>query len=376
MTTVKVPFSFKHSVLAAGSETNTTFSLLKKDTVFVSAPYKDLKAPLTLDSFKKDIARKEASLHINPDIIACDLHPEYMSAKYAKTLGAGALVEVQHHHAHIASCMAESGLKGKVIGVAFDGMGYGPDGTIWGGEFLIGGYHSYRRAAHIAYATMPGGDKAVLEPIRMAFSYLYKTYKGNIAKVRTGVLLRLGKDKREIFKNMIDKKINSPLTSSAGRLFDAVASLIGVRDRISFEGEAAIALETIARGSDCSTFYGFTLKKKSGVISIEFGSMVREIISELTKREPLAAIARKFHNTLAEAVKRVCMALRREYGLNRVVLSGGVFQNNILLSGSLERLALAGFSVYSHRDISTSDRGVSLGQAVIAASKTEKKKCA
>lgn len=373
MTTVKLPFSFKHSVLAAGSETNTTFSLLKKDAVFVSGPYKDLKTPSTLDSFKNDIAQKIKSLHIKPDIIACDLHPEYMSVKYAKTFGGRALIETQHHHAHIAGCMAENGLRGKVIGVALDGAGYGPDAAIWGGEVFTAGYASFKRAAHIAYAAMPGGDKAALEPVRMAFSYLYKTYKGNIDKAPADVLGRLGKDKRTIFKEMIDKRINSPLTSSAGRLFDAVSSLAGLKDRISREGEAAAALEAAARISDCAAFYKFRLNKRGGVIIIEFNDMIKGIVSDLVKPKPLSDIARKFHNTLAEAVKRVCAALRRECGLNRVVLTGGVFQNKILLGGLLERLFAAGFSVYSHRDIPANDRGVSLGQAVIAAFKCESK---
>src|SRR3990167_628851 len=188
---VKLPFSFKHSVLATGSELNTTFSLLKKDTVFISPPYRDLKDPSVFRDFKKDITRREKAIRIKPDTIACDSHPGYISAEYARNIGGRTLVEVEHHHAHVASCMALNGLKAKVIGVAFDGTGYGGDGTMWGGEFLIAGYDSYKRAAHIAYTAMPGGDKAVLEPIRMALSYLYKAYHGGIKKVKTGVLERL-----------------------------------------------------------------------------------------------------------------------------------------------------------------------------------------
>ncbi len=369
---VKLPFSFKHPVLATGSEMNTTFSLLEKDAVFVSSPYRDLKDPSVLEDFKKDIAKEEKRLHVRPEVVACDLHPGYISAEYARNIGARTLIEVQHHHAHVASCMVENSLEAKVIGVAFDGTGYGEDATTWGGEFLVAGYGSCKRAAHIAYAAMPGGDKAVLEPIRMAFSYLYKIYHGGIKRLKAGVLERLGKDKLTIFKNMIDRNINSPLTSSAGRLFDAVSSLLDIKDRISYEGEAAIALETMARLSDCDGSYGFTFQRRNGVISIEFDKMIKEIIKDAATQAQAADMARKFHNTLCEAIKKVCVALRRDYNLNRVVLTGGVFQNKILLAGTRERLLSAGFSVYSHRNIPTNDRGVSLGQAVVAASRMEK----
>lgn len=373
---IRLPFSFRHSVLAVGSETNTSFSLLKKNAVFVSRSYNDLKTPSTFEKFKKDITGKEKALSIKPCIIACDLHPEYMSVKYAKEISGGNPVEVQHHHAHTVSCMAENGIRGKVISVAFDGTGYGQDAGMWGGEFLAAGYDSFKRAAHIASTAMPGGDKAVLEPIRMAFSYLHKTYEGNAKLARTAVLKRLGKNKSTILKNMIEKKINSPRTSSAGRLCDAVSSLIGIKDRVSFEGEAAIALEAAAEASDCRSFYDFALDKKGGAISVNFDGMIREIVREIAEQKPFFDIARKFHNTLAEAVKKVCIRLRREYRLNKVVLTGGVFQNNILFCGAKERLTRAGFLVYSHHNIPASDAGLSLGQAVIAASKMEHKRCA
>jgi len=375
MTPLKLPSFFKHSVLALGSETNTTFSLLNKDTVFLSNPYQDLKDLSVFENFKNDILKERKSAGIKPDVIACDMHPEYISAKYGRDIAGEKkgihLIEVQHHHAHVVSCMAENGLRGEVIGVAFDGTGYGADGKIWGGEFLIAGYKDFERAAHIAYVPMPGGDKAVLEPIRMAFSYLYKAYKGNVSRVKADILRRLGKEKVGIFTRMAGKCVNSPLTSSAGRLFDAVASLIGVKDSISYEGEAAIALEKIA-AAEGEGRYDFRLLANKGIIDIGFESMIKEIISDLRK-EPAAVISRKFHNTIAEAVARVSVLLRKKQDLNKVVLSGGVFQNKILLQETKKRLLGARFEVYLHSRVPSNDRGVSLGQAVIAACKCESK---
>ena len=379
MIPLKLPFSFKHSVLALGSETNTTFSLLNKDTVFLSKPYQDLKDLPAFENFKEDILKEEGSLGIEPDVIACDMHPEYISSKYGRDITKDKkdirLIEVQHHHAHAAGCMAENNLRGKVIAVTFDGTGYGSDGKMWGGEFLIAGYKDFERAAHIAYMPMPGGDRAVLEPIRMVLTYLYKAYGGCINKVPADILERLGREKSVVITNMIDKEINSPLTSSAGRLFDTVSSLLGIRDRISYEGEAAIMLEEAARSSGVKDFYDFKIRKNSG-IDIDFSETIKGIVTGIGKKEEVPDIARKFHNTLAEAIKETCLAVRKEHNLKKALLTGGVFQNKILLGEATERLDAAGFSVYYNHDVPSGDRGVSIGQAVIAASIAEKKRCA
>ena len=379
MTPLKLPFSFKHSILALGSETNTTFSLLNKDTVFLSQPYQDLKDPSVFEDFKNDILKEEKSLGIKPEIIACDMHPEYISSKYGRDIAKDRkdirLVEVQHHHAHAAACMAENNLSGKVIGVAFDGTGYGSDGKIWGGEFLIADYKDFERVGHIAYIPMPGGDRAVLEPIRMVLAYLYKAYGGYINKVPVDILERLGRDKSAVITNMMDKEINSPLTSSAGRLFDTVSSLLGIKDRISYEGEAAIMLEEAAKNSASKDCYNFKLRE-DGPINIDFSDTIKEIVSGLAKKEAISDIARKFHNTLAEAALRSCVMIHKKHKTKKVVLTGGVFQNKILLCEANERLVAAGFTVYLHHNVPAGDRGVSLGQAVIAARRAERKKCA
>ena len=381
-TSIRLPFSFENSVLATGSEIKSSFAILAGDTVFISSVFDDLRQPKVFENFKRAILKNKRNFKFEPDgipdIIACDLHPEYISVKYSKDIFEEAkkrkeklcLLEIQHHHAHIASCMAENGLRGKVIGVAFDGTGYGSDGNIWGGEFLIVDYNDFDRAAHLAYVPMPGADKAVLEPIRMAFSYLYKTYKGSVAGLKSDALRRIGKYKCSLFAEMINKDINSPLTSSAGRLFDAISSLIGVKDIISYEGEAAIELEKIA-AADSNDIYKFGVRKVGGRIVVEFWPMIKVIVSDLKNKKPLALISRKFHNTLAEAIKRVCSILRKKTKLNSVVLSGGVFKNNILLWETKRRLERARFSVYTHLKTSCADRSLSLGQAVIAANRVE-----
>ena len=373
-TSIKLPFSFKNPVLATGSELKSSFAILVRDTVSISSAFEDLRTPEVFEDFKKAIVGKKRDLRCDPRIIACDLHPEYMSTKYANELlgkGKGHISLIQHHHAHIAACMAENGLRRKVIGIAFDGTGYGSDGNIWGSEFLVADYHRFIRAGRFEYVSMPGADRAVLEPARMAFSYLYGTYKKNFSKLKLDVLKRIGKNRYSFFTEMIDKNINSPLTSSAGRLFDAVSSLIGVRDYISYEGEAAIELEKIAT-ADSKSIYDFEIKRDEGEAVISFWPMIKGIVSDLRYKKSLSLISRKFHNTLAEAIKETSVILRKKTGLNDVVLSGGVFQNRVLLQEALGRLEDAEFSVYTHSKTSCADRSLSLGQAVIAAHKTRK----
>ncbi len=382
-TSIKLPFFSKHPILATGSELKSSFAILLGSNVFISKVFDDLRRPLIFEDFKKAILNKKKEFGRDFKIIACDLHPEYISTKYAKQLLEKEkslrrkihILEIQHHHAHVTACMAEHGLRRKVIGVAFDGTGYGPDGGVWGGEFLVADYRGFERAAHLEYVPMPGADKAVLEPARMAFSYLYGTYKRNIGTLKTDVLKRIGKNRYSLFAQMIDGNINSPLTSSAGRLFDAVSSLIGIKDSISYEGEAAIELERIA-APDCSDIYDFEIKKDKGKIIITFSPMIKAIVADLKNKKPLDLISRKFHNALAEAIKRVCVMLRKKTKLNEVVLSGGVFQNRILSRETLRRLENAHFLVYTHSGTSCADRSLSLGQAVIAAHKAGSKRCA
>lgn len=375
-----MPFSFKDSVLAVGSESATGFAFLVKDRVFTSAVFDNLRDANTFEAFKKAIARKKRMLGREPGVIACDMHPEYISAKYAKGLfekrksgrpaeGKPYLLEIQHHHAHMASCMAEHGLRGRAIGVVFDGTGYGPDGNIWGGEFLAAGYGTFERMGHLEYVPMPGGDKAVSEPARMAFSHIYGAYNGNIGRLKAEALRRIGAGRCSVFAKMAKKKINSPFTSSAGRLFDAAAYLVKVKDSALRRGEGPLELERLAsseRGGRGGK-YAFKMARRGGKAVAVVGPMIKSIISDMKNKRPRPLIARKFHNTLASVAKEACVFARRRSGLKRVVLSGGVFQNKLLSRRTKKELEGAGFAVYEHQKISCADRGLPLGQAVIAA---------
>jgi len=368
--TIKIPFFSRKSVLATGAESKSSFAFLSGNTVLLSRVFDDLRDPAEFEAFKSAISKK--SRGSAPQVVAYDLHPDYISTKYAREIsekrkhGHKSFIGVQHHHAHVAACMAENRLRGKAIGVAFDGTGYGSDGNIWGGEFLIADYSGFERSAHLAYVPMPGGDKAVLEPMRMALSYLYKTYGSGIKRVKADVLRRIGKPRYSVFIEMMDRDFNSPLTSSAGRLFDAVSALLGIRDCISFKGEAAIELENTA-AEYCDEIYDFKIRSSGKGLILEFWPMIDKIVADLKNRKPVSTISRKFHNTVAEAVKDLACRLRRKRRLSNVVLSGGVFQNRILLSETKRRLKDAGFSVYTHSKTSSSDSSLSLGQAVIAA---------
>ncbi|MBN1871599.1 MAG: carbamoyltransferase HypF [Candidatus Omnitrophica bacterium] len=376
--------SFRDSVLALGAEQKGNFSLFLGGALFSGPEFGNLRNPAEFKNFEKDIKSISKSLSGSksgfPGIIACDLHPEYMSTKLAMALADGErakgrrvrLIQTQHHHAHVASCMVENGLKDKVIGVAFDGTGYGSDGHIWGGEFLVADYCDFKRAAHLAYVAMPGSDKAAEEVTRMAFSYIYSTYGEDYKTLKLKLSRVLGRDRCLLYAEMIKKKINTPLTSSVGRLFDAVSGLIGLKETISHEGEAAIELEKVA-DIHCSKRYRFVIKEDDeGRLIIEFWPMIKEIVSDLKKRESTGSISGKFHNTLAEAVMEACISIRKRNGINKVALTGGVFQNELLMIRVKRRLNDSGFSVYAHSKGKCSDIGLSIGQAVIA--RTRKKR--
>jgi hydrogenase maturation protein HypF len=271
--------------------------------------------------------------------------------------------------------MAENNLDGEVIGVAFDGTGFGLDGNIWGGEFFAGGYKSFKRAGYFEYVRMPGGEMAVKEPWRMALSYLlgiygdiYGTidYKGGINI--DGVRLFEGVKPENIrtVAQITQKGLNSPLTSSAGRMFDAVSALLGFEGRIDFEGQAAIELEYLADDLHQGG-YSYLIDESEGVLKVNISPGIKEIIKDLSYKVNKSIIASRFHETIACVVLECCMRIRGGTGLNRVVLSGGVFQNMKLLESCVLKLRKHGFSVYTHSTIPANDGGVALGQAVIAA---------
>jgi len=273
---------------------------------------------------------------------------------------------VQHHFAHVASCLAEHGVDGPAIGVAFDGTGYGDDGAIWGSEFFTFDYSGYRRRAHFAYIPLPGVDSAAREPYRMAISYLYRTYTDQMQKLELPLLKKYA-DRLQPFITMMNKGINSPVTSSCGRLFDAVASLAGIRDVMSFEGQAPIELEmAIDEPHDLSYPYQVAAQDIGADFIISFEPMIREIVADIGINKTAAFISGRFHNTIAQVIADICGRISQREGIKLVALSGGVFQNLYLLTRTVDLLRQKQFRVLTHEQVPTNDGGIALGQAVIA----------
>jgi hydrogenase maturation protein HypF len=346
-------------LLACGGELKNAFCLTKGRHAILSQHIGDLENYETLEFFEETLGNLKKLFRVEPRAVAHDLHPQYLTTKYALERSGLRAVGVQHHHAHIASCMAEHALAGEVIGVAFDGTGYGTDGAIWGAEFLVAGYAGFTRRAHLRYVPLAGGDVAVRENWRAALGYLTDTFGAGatmegVAEERVRVVLR-----------MIATGLNTVPTSSCGRLFDAVAALIGVRREVTFEGQAAIELETIAESGERGR-YEFGIEG-DGPWEIDFRPLVVEILRDVA---PAPVKAAKFHNTLTEATAEVCRRMARETGLRRVCLSGGTFQNMRLLGTTTAALRRSGLEVYVHALVPPNDGGIALGQAAIAAAES------
>ncbi|MCP4535731.1 MAG: carbamoyltransferase HypF [Chloroflexi bacterium] len=357
---VHLPFSVPQ-VMAVGGELKNTFCLTRERYAFLSQHIGDMENYETLRFFEQMVEQLERTFRIEPEIIVHDMHPTYLSTRYAKEqVTIGKQVAVQHHHAHIAACMAENGLSGEqpVIGVAFDGTGYGTDGAIWGGEFLIADYGSFRRAAHLKYVPLPGGDAAIRRPYRTAMAHLWSAgipWEDDLPPVAASPAAE-----RTILVQQLERELNAVSTSSIGRLFDAVSALAGVCQEINYEAQAAIELEGLVK-KGVEDAYPFDLGEQ-----IDPAPCIRAIVADVRARVPVGVIAVKFHNGLAAMVRDVCLQLRDETGLDQVALSGGVFQNITLLERTVALLQVAGFTVYTHQLVPPNDGGISLGQAVIA----------
>jgi hydrogenase maturation protein HypF len=373
---VPVPIFLKEDqpeVLAVGGELKNTICLTKGKHAFLSQHIGDLENQESYGFFNEAINHLKNILEIEPQVIAYDLHPDYFSTKWAQQQAGVPTIGVQHHHAHIASCMTENHLDGQVIGFALDGTGYGTDGQIWGGELLIGGYEGFERTAHFEYMPLPGGAMAIHEPWRMAVSYLAHHFGDDFLKLDIPFVRQLDRKKTDLLLRMIKQKINSPLTSSCGRLFDAVAAVIGVRQQVNYEAQAAIELEmSIDREGDDEA-YPFDVLNETKPWKISTKPVFEALIADLKLKVPTGAISRRFHNGLVQTFVSLATDIRSQSGLNRVCLSGGTF-HNIYLSEELEaELSLEGFEVYSQRDVPAGDGGLSLGQALIAAHQFSKK---
>jgi len=364
---VHLPFRSRQ-ILACGAELKSTFCLTRDNHAFVSQHIGDLENLETMEHFETTLELYKKLFRIEPEVVAYDMHPEYLSTKYAKSLGEREklpLVPVQHHHAHIVSCMVENGVADKVMGVAFDGTGYGTDGRIWGGEFLIVDYKGFERVGHFEYVPLPGGTVAIERPYRMAMSYLLTLLGKDALAPDLAFLKEVSSQEIDLVVKQVEKGINSPWTSSSGRLFDAVSALIGVRGRIDYEAQAAIEMEMAADERERWS-YPFSVVERDGVNVVHFKGMFSGIIQDLKGGVAQGMIAMKFHRTMAEVVVLMCLRLSARNGIKKVALSGGVFQNRLLLRLTVAALEKAGFEVLTHSKAPTNDGGVSLGQAVIA----------
>jgi hydrogenase maturation protein HypF len=329
--------------------------------VFISQHIGDLETTMALAAFHRTVADLPRLYEAQPELVACDLHPDYISTKYAAS--AYLTVErVQHHWAHVLACMAENELEPPVLGVSWDGTGYGTDGTIWGGEFLVPVQDSFQRVAHLRQFRLPGGEMAVKEPRRTAVAVLYEIWGQNGLEDRDlAPVAEFSKTELGLIRQMLAKGINAPVTSSAGRLFDAVAALVGARQQVTFEGQAAMELESLIEPGMTSV-YPFELSNGVPQI-IDWAPMIGEILVDLRKGVSQGAIAAKFHNTLAEIIIEVA----RQVVTPRIVLTGGCFQNRYLLEQAVQRLSQVGFKPYWHQRVPPNDGGIALGQIAAAA---------
>ena len=385
---IRLPFRTKQA-LGCGAEEKNTFCLTKDNYAFLSQHIGDMENMETLEHFDNTISLYKRLFHIEPEVVAHDLHPDYLATKYARELGESGmkLVPVQHHHAHIASCLADNGLDSRVIGVAFDGTGMGADGNIWGGEFLVADYHSFRRAGHLEYLPLPGGAAAIKKPYRTAIGYILTLLGENALKA---VIAREAKQSQlasieqvseveiEVIKRQIERRINSPLCSSMGRLFDAISALLGIRGEIDYEGQAAVELEMAAYSSIIAMSlsdeaisgnnesYPYRIVEDEGIRIVRLGDLLSAVIEDLRQGISRGRISLKFHNTVARMINEMCHLIADETDVSQVALSGGVFQNRLLLRRTVKLLESSGLQVFTHRQVPCNDGGISLGQAVIA----------
>lgn len=354
-------------ILAVGGELKNTIALCRGKEVFLSQHIGDLDNPSALAFFEQSVEHLQRILEIQPELIAFDLHPEYLSTQWAMKQPLPG-ISVQHHHAHLVSVMAEHGVGEKTIGIILDGTGYGTDGTIWGGEVLVGDACGFERHAWLQPVPMPGGVQAIKQPWRMAVSYLHAAYGEIPEDVSLPVLVQTKKADRQVLTQMIVRKLNSPLTSSCGRLFDGVAALLGIRPEVNFEAQAAMELEMLADTNLAyeSSGYADVIEQIPATGAIPLAPLVASIVGDFTRREGVSSIAARFHRTLVEMFVRAAIHARERYGIRTVALSGGVYQNTLFFELMLRRLQKGGFTILTHTQVPTNDGGLALGQIVAA----------
>jgi hydrogenase maturation protein HypF len=369
----RLPYDMS-GIVAFGSDLANSFCIGNGNKAILSQYIGDLENYDTSVFFDQTLQKFLKLFKVQPSILVTDLHPDYFSTKlaesYSRRIGTGndtiiPIVKIQHHHAHVASCMAEHCLDEQVIGVSFDGTGFGMDGRSWGAEFMVCDLLDFKRMTYLEYMALPGGDTATEEPWRMAISYLYKVYGEDWLELRLPLMEKINQEKARSIMSMIDRNLNCPLVSSAGRLFDAVSAMLGLCEYASFHAEAPMRLEALVKPG-IKACYPFKIKD-----TIEVQEVIRGIVDDLETGISLANISTKFHNTLATIILDTIRMISKTTGIHKVVLSGGVFQNKYLLEETENRLISHTFEVYSHQKVPSNDGGIALGQAVIAAKRRE-----
>ena len=363
-----IPLDTGSHVLACGAELKSTFCLAKGGRAWVSHHIGDLQNAETLSSFREGISHFERLLAVTPAVVAHDLHPDYLSSAYALEREGVRLVGVQHHHAHLAACLAEHGETGPAVGVIFDGTGFGTDGTVWGGEILVGGLAGATRAGRLHPVRMPGGEAAIREPWRMACAWLVAT-QGGVPPVPHTLEGRIDSARWRAIAQIAGSGLSSPATSSAGRLFDAVAALLGLRTHVTFEGQAAALLEASVDPAERGSLPMPVERGDEGLV-IDARETIRAVVAQAEAGVPTGVIAARFHNALAGAAAHACAATAADADMGTVVLSGGVFQNRVLLDRTSRCLERAGLRVLVPERLPPNDGGVSYGQAAVAAATT------
>jgi hydrogenase maturation protein HypF len=361
---IRTAFPFERDILACGAELKNTFCLGHDHHAIISHHIGDLENFETLRSFTDGIEHFKRLFNLKPEVVAYDFHPEYLSTQYAFSLdGQFERIGVQHHHAHIASCLADNGIGGEVIGVAMDGLGFGSDGRFWGGEFFVADFHSAERIFHLDYVPLPGSAKAIRQPWRLGAAYLQRVFGDRFLDLDLPFVQTLDRQSWAKLRKMIRTGTNCPETSSMGRLFDAISALVGVRSAINYEGQAAIELEAAA-SHQVDHGYVFQIDPASGVIKAD--PAIRAVVEDLLADAPAALVSARFHRGVADLIVASAEHIRAQHGLSRVALSGGVFQNALLLRWAVQSLQQAGFEVFTHSRVPPGDGGISLGQAAVA----------
>ena len=362
---IKLPFPVA-PLLAVGGELKSTFCVTKNNYAFMSQHIGDMENLETLRAFEQAAAHFKTVFRVEPEALICDKHPAYLSSKWAKeNAWSKSVISVQHHHAHVAAVMAEHRLAGQkqVIGFIFDGTGYGSDGAIWGGEVLVADYKNFERVAHLKYVPLPGGDAAVKRPYRTALAYLWAAdvpWAEWLPPIVACTAVERG-----IIRRQLETGLNATPTSSMGRLFDAVAALVGLRQTVTYEAQAAIELEAMTDRTSSSSYTFSVVQQPKGPLEIDPTAVIREIVRDLYAGQPIPIISAKFHNGVANLILELSMRLRETLKLNQVALSGGVFQNVTLLDLTVDRLRKEEFEIFTHRRTPPNDGGLALGQAII-----------